>query len=148
MLGQLLVILVQFMDLILVLRWNLYMGLPDIVQLGQQRHHLEDVNTAIMKDPSQRSVDVAVRFFIGDETFDTAVERTFYVPLVVLAYKVCPAHLEATIFATLMGTSNIGRLKYLDIFSSARLPCFKQFKDVWAVSAHEHPFPFESSVIQ
>ena len=109
------------MDLILVLRWNLYMGLPDIVQLGRQRHHLEDVNTAIMKDPSQRSVDVAVRFFIGDETFDTAVERTFYVPLVVLAYKVCPAHLEATIFATLIATSNIGRLKYLDIFSSASM---------------------------
>lgn len=78
LLGQLLVILLQFMDLIRVLRWNLHMGLPDIV------------------------------FFIGDETFDTAVERTFYVPLVVLAYKVCPGHLEATIFATLIATSNIG----------------------------------------
>ena len=63
-----------------------------------------------------------LRFFIGDETFDTAVERTFYVPLVVLAYKVCPGHLEATIFATLIATSNIGALKYLEnSSSSARL---------------------------
>lgn len=78
LLGQLLVILVQFMDLILVFRWNLLMGLPDIV------------------------------FFIGDETFDMAVERTFYLPLIVLAYKVCPSHLEATIFSTLIATSNLG----------------------------------------
>ena len=36
------------------------------------------------------------------------MEKTFYVPVVVLAYKVCPANLEATIFATLIATSNIG----------------------------------------
>lgn len=74
-----------------------------------------------------------LRFFIGDETFDTAVERTFYVPLVVLAYKVCPGHLEATIFATLIATSNIGGLKYLEnSSSSARLPRFKHVFNIEA----------------
>eukprot|EP00438_Fugacium_kawagutii_P018853 Skav230893 [mRNA] locus=scaffold2765:176288:176929:- [translate_table: standard] len=76
--GQMLVAIIQLMDLILVLRWNRAVGLPDIL------------------------------FFVGDEAFDKAVEKTFYVPLMVLAYKVCPAHLEATIYSILITTSSIG----------------------------------------
>lgn len=79
LLGQLLGAFAQMMDLILVLRWNRVIGLPDIL------------------------------FFLGDETFEQTMEKTFYVPVVMLAYKVCPANLEATIFATLIATSNIGR---------------------------------------
>ena len=77
-LMQSLVIFASVMDLILVMRWNRRVGLPDIF------------------------------FFLGDQTFTQAVDKTFMVPVVVLAYKLCPANLEATIFSTLMATTNMG----------------------------------------
>lgn len=78
LLGQLLVLVAQLMDLVLVMRWNRAIGIPDVV------------------------------FFLGDATFDQAIARTFWMPCAVLAYKVCPPLLEATLFATLMSLANLG----------------------------------------
>ncbi|CAE7236257.1 unnamed protein product [Symbiodinium natans] len=78
LLGQSLLIVSQFLDLILVMRWNKVLGVPDLL------------------------------FYLGDETFDQAVTKTLYLPLAVLAYKVCPSNLEATMFAMLMTTQHIG----------------------------------------
>eukprot|EP00913_Durusdinium_trenchii_P029767 g27894.t1 len=77
--GQIMVVASQVLDFILVMRWNQALGIPDVL------------------------------FFLGDSTFDHAVAKTFYVPLVVLAYKVCPSNLEGTIFSTLISLNNIGR---------------------------------------
>ncbi|CAK9079172.1 Probable folate-biopterin transporter 2 [Durusdinium trenchii] len=76
--GQIMVVASQVLDFILVMRWNQALGIPDVL------------------------------FFLGDSTFDHAVAKTFYVPLVVLAYKVCPSNLEGTIFSTLISLNNIG----------------------------------------
>eukprot|EP00439_Symbiodinium_sp_Y106_P045603 s2511_g5.t2 len=76
--GQIAYLISQLLDICLVMRWNQLIGIPDFL------------------------------FYVGDTAFDLAVSKLFYVPLVVLAYKVCPLNLEATLFATLMALNNIG----------------------------------------
>ncbi|CAE7945637.1 unnamed protein product [Symbiodinium sp. KB8] len=76
--GQMAYLISQLLDICLVMRWNRLIGIPDFL------------------------------FYVGDTAFDLAVSKLFYVPLVVLAYKVCPENLEATLFATLMALNNIG----------------------------------------
>ena len=49
-----------------------------------------------------------LRFYMGDSVFDDAVSKAFYIPLIVLAYKVCPRNLEGTVFSTLVALNNIG----------------------------------------
>ena len=66
----------------------------------------EDVSSSTLLDLA--ATFWHLRLFIGDTTFDDAVAKTFHVPLAVLAYKVCPSNLEATIFSTLISLSSIG----------------------------------------
>jgi len=75
---QLALFLSQLLDIVLVMRWNRAIGIPDYL------------------------------FYVGDTTFDMVVAKLFYMPLCVLAYKVCPRDLEATLFSALMGLNNIG----------------------------------------
>ncbi|CAK9019953.1 unnamed protein product [Durusdinium trenchii] len=84
--GQIMVVASQVLDFILVMRWNQALGIPDVL------------------------------FFLGDSTFEEAVVKTFYVPLVVLAYKVCPSNLEGTIFSLIsLNCIGVSSGKYLGI---------------------------------
>jgi len=65
-------------DLILVKRWNLEIGLPDVI------------------------------FVAGDDALGELIGRFFMMPLFVLCSKVCPDNLEATLFAMLMALLNFG----------------------------------------
>eukprot|EP00931_Biecheleriopsis_adriatica_P089861 TRINITY_DN63935_c0_g1_i1.p1 TRINITY_DN63935_c0_g1~~TRINITY_DN63935_c0_g1_i1.p1 ORF type:complete len:598 (-),score=107.12 TRINITY_DN63935_c0_g1_i1:54-1847(-) len=76
--AQMAYFLSNILDIVLVKRWNLMVGIPDFV------------------------------FIVGDDTFGLVVSRFFSIPLFVLASKVCPDNLEATLFAMLMSLSNFG----------------------------------------
>eukprot|EP00929_Paragymnodinium_shiwhaense_P033364 TRINITY_DN18328_c0_g2_i2.p1 TRINITY_DN18328_c0_g2~~TRINITY_DN18328_c0_g2_i2.p1 ORF type:complete len:644 (+),score=110.22 TRINITY_DN18328_c0_g2_i2:60-1934(+) len=65
-------------DVALVFRWNRLVGIPDWVML------------------------------MGDESMNNAVQRFVKMPMFVLASKVCPDNVEATLFALLMSLSNFG----------------------------------------
>ena len=77
-LTQLLLFLSGFLDLILVSRLNLALGIPDYL------------------------------FGLGDEIVSDMVLRLNTMPLFVLAASVCPEGIEATLFAFNMGISNFG----------------------------------------
>jgi len=62
----------------MVKRWNLAIGIPDIAML------------------------------IGDDAFTATMRRFFAMPMFILAAKVCPENVEATLFAMLMALSNFG----------------------------------------
>ncbi|CAJ1341574.1 unnamed protein product [Effrenium voratum] len=68
----------QLLEVLLVLRWNRALGIPDIF------------------------------FLVGDDTFALMASRMFSVVFSVLASKVCPVNLEATLFAVLMAIANFG----------------------------------------
>jgi hypothetical protein len=76
--AQIAMIFSNLLDLILVKRWNLLLGIPDLF------------------------------FMIGDDTFSAIMGRFFSMPMMVLAAKVCPDNIEATLFALLMALSNLG----------------------------------------
>jgi len=76
--AQLALVAYNMSDLILVNRWNLELGIPDVV------------------------------FVAGDDAFGKLVGRIFFIPLFVLCSKVCPRNLEATMFAMLMALGNFG----------------------------------------
>ncbi|CAE7189984.1 unnamed protein product [Symbiodinium sp. KB8] len=76
--AQLSVFFAQLLEIVLVMRWNLLIGIPDFL------------------------------FLVGDDTFGLLVSRFFFIPMCVLAAKVCPPNLEATLFATLLSLSNFG----------------------------------------
>jgi len=77
--AQVALVFSNLSDLILVKRWNRdYLGIPDIV------------------------------FIMGDDAVTTCMSRFFVMPLFVLASKVCPDNVEATLFALLMALSNFG----------------------------------------
>mmetsp|Transcript_61001 Transcript_61001/g.136291 ORF Transcript_61001/g.136291 Transcript_61001/m.136291 type:complete len:394 (-) Transcript_61001:177-1358(-) len=78
LLAQLTYFLALLLEVVLVMRWNVIIGIPDFL------------------------------FLVGDDAFAELVSRFFYIPMFVLASKVCPANLEATLFATLMSLSNFG----------------------------------------
>jgi folate/biopterin transporter len=78
LIAQVAMVLANMFDLVLVKRWNLLLDIPDIV------------------------------FIAGDDTFTTIMGRFFSMPMLVLASKVCPDGLEATLFALLMALSNFG----------------------------------------
>merc|ERR1719436_73666 len=71
-------VFINLFDFVLVKRWNLVVGVPDIF------------------------------FLIGDEALAMIVGRFFSMPMFVLAAKVCPDNIEATLFALLMALSNLG----------------------------------------
>jgi len=76
--AQLAMVFSGLFDYVLVRRWNLAIGIPDIVML------------------------------IGDDAFTVTMRRFFVMPMFVLAAKVCPENVEATLFAMLMALSNFG----------------------------------------
>jgi len=76
--AQIAMIFSNMFDFVLVKRWNLLLGIPDIV------------------------------FMVGDDTFTAVMGRFFSMPMFVLAAKVCPDNIEATLFALLMALSNLG----------------------------------------
>eukprot|EP00930_Biecheleria_cincta_P030278 TRINITY_DN20973_c0_g1_i1.p1 TRINITY_DN20973_c0_g1~~TRINITY_DN20973_c0_g1_i1.p1 ORF type:complete len:613 (+),score=90.99 TRINITY_DN20973_c0_g1_i1:79-1839(+) len=76
--AQLLLVLTNFIDYAMVRRWNLLVGIPDVVML------------------------------ISDDMFGTIMGRFFVMPMFILAAKVCPDSVEGTLFALLMALSNLG----------------------------------------
>merc|ERR1719174_1592600 len=76
--SQVLMVAFLFLDLVLVERWNLLISLPDEL------------------------------FVLGDKTVNKVAKRFFYMPMFVLAAKLCPPGTEATLFATIMALSNFG----------------------------------------
>jgi hypothetical protein len=76
--AQVAMVFSNMFDLVLVKRWNLMVGIPDFV------------------------------FIAGDDTLATIISRFFAMPMFVLASKVCPDNIEATLFALLMALSNFG----------------------------------------
>jgi len=76
--AQLTMVISSFFDLVMVKRWNLAIGIPDIAML------------------------------IGDDAFTSTMSRFFAMPMFILAAKVCPENAEATLFAMLMALSNFG----------------------------------------
>ncbi|GJP41339.1 hypothetical protein CLOM_g999 [Closterium sp. NIES-68] len=67
------------LDLLLVTRTNLRLGIPDHA------------------------------FLIGDQAFSVAMARLQIMPILVLAARMCPSGIEATLFAFYMATTNFGR---------------------------------------
>jgi len=78
LMAQLALVLSNVFDYVLVQRWNLAMGIPDVV------------------------------FMIGDDAFTAVMGRFITMPMMVLASKVCPDNIEATLFAMLMSLANFG----------------------------------------
>jgi len=76
--AQLAMVFINLFDFVLVKRWNLALGIPDIW------------------------------FIVGDSALATVIGRFFSMPMFVLAAKVCPDNIEATLFAMLMALSNFG----------------------------------------
>ena len=77
-LSQIFMVFVNMLDLVWVNRWNLELGVSD-------------------------------KWFIyGDACFATVVARFQAMPMFVLAAKLCPPGVEATLFALNMGLSNFG----------------------------------------
>lgn len=77
-LSHVLLVFVNFLDLLWVTRANLALGIPDEA------------------------------FLFGDEVIGPIVNRLGAMPMLVLAAKVCPEGAEATVFALNMGLSNFG----------------------------------------
>ena len=75
---QILLCMFGFLDVIWVLRYNRYVGIPDTF------------------------------FALGDKVLVELVDRLNRMPMYVLAATLCPEGLEATIFAVNMGLSNLG----------------------------------------
>jgi len=78
LIAQISMVFSNLFDYVLVMRWNRAIGIPDAL------------------------------FVIGDDAFTVVMSRFFSMPLFVLASKVCPDNLEATLFAMLMSLSNFG----------------------------------------
>lgn len=77
-LAQILLALVNMLDLVIVLRWNLKIGIPDSL------------------------------FVLGEEALSPLFRRLLTMPVLVLAAKICPPGIEGTLFALLMSLSNFG----------------------------------------
>ncbi len=75
---QILLVFTNLLDLVLVTRLNLRLGIPDAV------------------------------FILGDQTISPVVKRLYLMPMYVLASKVCPDGTEATLFSVMMSLSNFG----------------------------------------
>ncbi|TVU12261.1 hypothetical protein EJB05_45896 [Eragrostis curvula] len=104
-LSQLLLSLSGMLDLILVLRLNLKMGIPDYY------------------------------FAVIDEGVSKMINRIKWMPLLVLSSKLCPTGIEGTFFALLMSIDNIGSLSgawagglLLHLLNITRT----EFKNLWA----------------
>ncbi|XP_073275824.1 probable folate-biopterin transporter 2 isoform X6 [Primulina huaijiensis] len=78
--SQILSCLAGMLDLVLVRRWNLKFGLPDIL------------------------------FVVIDASVSQLIGRLKWMPLLVLSAKICPPGIEGTFFALLMSIDNAGLL--------------------------------------
>ncbi|CAM9143249.1 unnamed protein product, partial [Ectocarpus fasciculatus] len=77
--GQILLLFVSMLDVIIVSRVNIKIGVPDEVVV-----------------------------LISDTTLSEMMKRLIFVPMYVLAARVCPPGAEATVFAMFMSLSNFG----------------------------------------
>lgn len=77
--GQVMLLFVSLLDIIIVSRVNIDVGIPD---------------------------EVVVLF--SDSTLSEMMKRLIFVPMYVLAARVCPVGAEATVFAMFMSLSNFG----------------------------------------
>jgi len=68
-------------DFIIVMRWNVSWGIPD-----------------------------SVFFLIGDDVLHTVVELLYWIPSSSIIGKVCPKHMESSVYAYLAGISNFGKM--------------------------------------
>eukprot|EP00929_Paragymnodinium_shiwhaense_P026671 TRINITY_DN15807_c0_g2_i1.p1 TRINITY_DN15807_c0_g2~~TRINITY_DN15807_c0_g2_i1.p1 ORF type:complete len:609 (+),score=89.65 TRINITY_DN15807_c0_g2_i1:225-1829(+) len=76
--AQIAYALTNLIDLALVKRWNILVGVPDVLMM------------------------------IGDDAVTSCMNRFYVMPMLVLASKVCPDSVEATLFALLTSLSNFG----------------------------------------
>eukprot|EP01047_Picozoa_sp_COSAG01_P112489 COSAG01_NODE_41240_length_454_cov_0.583099_1_plen_97_part_00 len=78
-----------------VSRWNLAIGIPDTMMM------------------------------FGDDCFGSIIGRLNMMPMMILAAKLCPPGVEATLFALNMGLSNFGSTVggYLGIGAASAAPC-------------------------
>jgi len=76
--AQLLIVALLCFDLVLVMRWNQAVHVPDTL------------------------------FVFGEKSVAKTAKRFFYMPMFVMAAKLCPEDMEATLFATMMALSNFG----------------------------------------
>jgi hypothetical protein len=104
-LSQLLLSLSGMLDLILVLRLNLKLGIPDYY------------------------------FAVIDEGVSKMINRIKWMPLLVLSSKLCPPGIEGTFYALLMSIDNVGLLSgswagglILHVLNITRT----EFKNLWA----------------
>lgn len=75
---QVLFAVTNLLDLVFIYRWNIAIGIPDVV------------------------------FIMGDTALSPLIRRILHMPTCILAAKLCPDGAEATIFALLMSLSNFG----------------------------------------
>merc|ERR1712157_65442 len=75
--AQVALSIVSLLDIVLVMRWNLRLGIPD------------------------------QWFFLGDEVISDIVCRLKSMPVLVLCNKICPETVEGTLFALLMSITNL-----------------------------------------
>ena len=68
-------------DVVIINRWNIYLGIPD-----------------------------AVFFLLGDDIIHNVVDLCYWIPSSAIIGKVCPPHMEACTYAYLAGISNFGRM--------------------------------------
>jgi len=76
--SQVLLVVINLLDLLWVTRTNVKMGIPDKL------------------------------FLFGEDLLGPIVRRLSEMPMLILAAKICPSGVEATLFALIMGLSNFG----------------------------------------
>ena len=112
--NNLIYILVGLLNVVLYKRWNLAIGIPDAV------------------------------FVLGAETFQVIIGAWTSIPVTVMMSQLCPKDMEATMFAILAGSSNLGSslaqyigayvLDFLHINPSGSAHESRQFENLWIAS--------------
>ncbi|CAL1353072.1 unnamed protein product [Linum trigynum] len=104
--AQLLYALSGMLDVVFILRWNLWLGIPDSL------------------------------FVMAEECVSRVVSRVRWTPMIVLSTRLCPSGIEGTFFALLMCIDSLGSLSskwggglMLHMFGVTRT----EFGNLWAV---------------
>merc|ERR1719281_1761506 len=121
MIANVMVAVLNLADVLLYSRWNVRLGIPDVV------------------------------FVLGSEAFTTVISTWMSVPNVVLMGQLCPRGLEATMYALLAGCHNLGSpigqffgaymLSQLGIKPSGAVNESHQFENLWKASLISSSLP-------
>ena len=105
-------------DLMLVSRANVALGLPDhAFMIGAPPSLFRSHHTNQQLVANCRFLVACACVFllaesgdlsIGDQVFHQMLGQLKHLPFLVLAARICPDHVEATLFATIMAISNVG----------------------------------------